>query len=229
MITDPPVLRIRRHVPRPSAELVEAFRGASTGHLVDAMGGMGALHAEVKPLEGVKAEFCGVALTCDAGPADNLALFGALAHALPGDVILTSTRDHRGCAVLGDLLAGMAKNRGVAAIVTDGLARDLAGLEAVGLPIHCRGVSANSPSRCGPGTVGEPIVIAGVAAASGDIVVGDRDGVVVVPFTIAAEVAARLGSIRAAEAALEAKVRGGLTLLDSVQALLASDRVLFLD
>ncbi len=229
MIADPPVLRIRRHFARPSVEIVEAFRGASTGHLVDAMGGAGALDFEVKPLAGARAEFCGTVLTCDAGPADNLALFGALAQARPGDVILASTRDHRGCAVLGDLLAGMAKNRGVAAIVTDGLARDLAGLEVVGLPIHCRGVSANSPSRCGPGTVGGPIVIAGVAVASGDIAVGDRDGVVVVPLRIAAEVVARLAGIRAAEAELEARVKAGLTCLDSVEALLASDRVAFVD
>jgi 4-hydroxy-4-methyl-2-oxoglutarate aldolase len=229
MIVDPPVLRIRRHFPRPSAQLVEAFRGASTGHLVDAMGGAGALDAEVKPLAGVEAEFCGTALTCDAGPADNLALFGALAQSRPGDVILAATRAHRGCAVLGDLLAGMAKNAGVAAIVTDGLARDLAGLESVGLPVQCKGVSANSPSRCGPGTVGEPIVIAGVLAAAGDIVVGDRDGVVIVPLAIAAEVAARLAGIRAAETQLEARVKGGLKGLDSVQALLASDRVVFVD
>jgi len=229
VITDPPALRIRRHFVRPPAELVAAFLGASTGHLVDAMGGAGAMDAEVKPLERNRAEFCGVVLTCDAGPGDNLALFGALAQAEPGDVILAATRDHRGCAVLGDLLAGMAKNRGVAAIVTDGLARDVVGLEAVRLPIHCRGVSANSPSRCGPGTVGRSIVIAGVAAASGDIVVGDRDGVVVVPAGIAVEVASKLPAVRAEEAALEARVKGGLQMLDAVTAMLASDRVEYED
>lgn len=225
MITDPPVLRIRRHFSRPAAELVAAFVGASTGHVVDAMGGKGALEARVKPVHGVKPDFSGVALTCDAGPGDNLALFGALDCALPGDVIVAATGNHGDAAVLGDLLAGMAQNRGVAAIVTDGVVRDTAGLAAVGLPVHARGVSPNSPSRCGPGVVGLPIVIAGVAVAPGDIVVGDADGVVVVPGALAAEVAAKLFAIREAEAALEAKVKAGLRMLDGVAALLKSDRV----
>jgi 4-hydroxy-4-methyl-2-oxoglutarate aldolase len=229
VIVDPPVLRVRRHFDRPPAEHVAAFQGASTGHVVDASGGKGALDALVKPIAGVKPGFCGVAITCDPGPADNLAVFGALALARPGDVILVATGGHRGAAVLGDLLAGMARNCGVVAIVTDGMARDVAGLAAVGLPIFAAGVSPNSPSRCGPGVVGMPIVIGGVAVESGDIVVGDADGVVVVPRRRAAEIIARLGQVRAAEAALEAEVEAGLRMLDGVAALLASDRVEYLD
>ena len=75
----------------------------------------------------------------------------------------------------------VARNRGVAALVTDGLVRDLDDLETVGVPTFAMGVTPNSPQRRGPGSVGLPIVCGGVAVASGDIVVGDRDGVVVVP------------------------------------------------
>jgi 4-hydroxy-4-methyl-2-oxoglutarate aldolase len=205
--------------------LVANFVGAPTGNLVDAMGGGGALGASVKPLAGAPATILGVALVCDAGPGDNLALFAALEFASPGDVIVVATREYRGAAVLGDLLAGMARNGGVAGIVTDGLVRDVAGLARVGLPVYCAGVSPNSPSRCGPGVVGEPIVIAGLAVACGDIVVGDGDGVVVVPRAAAAGVAAKLSDIRAAEAALEARIEAGLRNLDSVKLLLGSDRV----
>ena len=75
----------------------------------------------------------------------------------------------------------VARNRGVAGFVTDGLVRDLDDLETVGLPIFAMGVTPNSPQRRGPGSVGLPIVCGGVSIATGDIVVGDRDGVVVVP------------------------------------------------
>lgn len=224
MITDPPILRIRRNFERPSPETVAALRGAATGHLVDAMGGAGALDWRIKPL-GDAAPFCGVAITCDAGPADNLAVFGALEAAKPGDVIIVATTGHRAAGVIGDLVAGMARNCGVVAFVTDGTVRDAAGLQAVGLPIYCIGVSPNSPARNGPGTVGLPIVVGDVAVAPGDILVGDADGVVVVPRQMAEKVAMQLAVVRANEAALEAKVKAGLRLPDFAATFLKSGRI----
>jgi 4-hydroxy-4-methyl-2-oxoglutarate aldolase len=225
MITDPPILKIKRCFERPSPEAVAALQGVATGHLVDAMGGSGALDWHVKPLDSTMQSFCGVAMTCDAGPADNLAVFGALDAAKPGDVIVVATHGHRAAAVIGDLVVGMAKNCGVLAIVTEGTVRDAAGILAVGLPVYAAGISPNSPARNGPGTVGLPIIMGGVAVAPGDIVVGDRDGVVVVPRQVATIVAAKLVGVRAAEAALEAKVKAGLRLPDFVAGLLKSDRV----
>ena len=218
MITDPSILRIRRNFLRPSPEIIAALTGAATGHLVDSMDGSGAL-GEATP------GFCGIAITCDAGPADNLAVFGALEAAKPGDVIIAATGGHLMAAVIGDLLVGMARNCGVAAIVTEGTVRDVAGILAVGLPVYCAGVSPNSPARNGPGTVGLPIVVGGVAVESGDILVGDRDGVVVIPRQMGAKVAAKLVEVRAAEAALEAKVKAGLSIPDFVTALLKSNRI----
>ena len=89
--------------------------------------------------------------------------------------------------MIGDLLLGMMKNRGVVAFVTDGFVRDIPGLRAVGLPCFAAGVTPNSPVRSGPGTVGLPTVVGGVAVGPGDIVVGDQDGVVVVPFAASAK------------------------------------------
>lgn len=225
MITDPPILKIRRTFPRPSPEIVAALTGAATGHLVDAMGGSGALDWRIKPLGDAIANFCGIAITCDAGPADNLAVFGALDVSQPGDVIIAATAGHLAAAVIGDLVVGMARNCGLVAIVTEGTVRDAAGIVAVGLPVFCAGISPNSPSRNGPGTVGLPIIVGGVAVASGDIVVGDRDGVVVVPRLLAAQVIAKLADVRVAEAALEAKVKAGLRLPDFAERLLKSGRV----
>lgn len=229
MIKDPPILRIRRDFPRPSTELVRAFTGAMTGHVVDAQGGSGALDWRIKPLGNRPQSFFGVAITCDCGPADNLALFAALDVVKPGDVIMAATGGHLGCAVTGDLLAGMAKNCGAAAMVTDGAVRDIPGLLDVGLPVYCAGVTANSPVRNGPGTVGLPIIIGSVAVASGDIVVGDADGVVVIPLHHAADVARQLATVRSAEASLEAKVKTGLRIPDFIAQLLSSERVEYLD
>ncbi len=225
MIKDPPVLRIRRHFPRPAAELVIALTGASTGHLVDCMGGSGALDWRIKPLSAPVSGICGVAVTCDAGPGDNLALFAALDVAKPGDVVIVSAQGHLGAAILGDLLAGMARNCGIAAIVLDGSVRDVAGILATGLPVYCAGVTPNSGVRNGPGAVGLPIVIGGVAISPGDIVVGDGDGVVIVPRTIATDVVRMLVDVRKAEAALEAQVKAGLRLPEFVTSILSSGRV----
>jgi 4-hydroxy-4-methyl-2-oxoglutarate aldolase len=119
----------------------------------------------------------------------------------------------------------MARNRGVRGLVTDGLVRDVAGIAAVGLPVYCAGITANSPVRNGPGTVGQPVVLGGVAIASGDLVIGDYDGIVIVPRGEIAAVLNKLPDIRTAEAALEAKVKAGLEIPDFVQAILDSDRV----
>jgi 4-hydroxy-4-methyl-2-oxoglutarate aldolase len=116
------------------------------------------------------------------------------------------------------------KNRGVVAFVTDGYVRDAAGIRAVGLSCYAAGVSPNSPAKNGPGTVGLPIVVGGVAVQPGDIVAGDEDGVVVVPQARIADVIARLAAVRAAEAKLEARVKAGLQIPDFLQALIDGKR-----
>jgi 4-hydroxy-4-methyl-2-oxoglutarate aldolase len=226
MIKDPPLLTIRRNFARPSAADVAAFAGVPTGYVVDALGGRGALDYRIKPLLPATSVLVGVAVTCDCGPADNLALFGALEAARAGDVLVAATDGFTATALVGDLFMGMARNRGIKGLVTDGLARDLAGIQGVGLPIYAAGVTPNSPARNGPGTVGLPVVLGGVTVESGDIVIGDGDGVVVVRRNATAAVIRKLAEVRAAEAALEAKVKGGLEVPDFIKSVLASDRVM---
>jgi 4-hydroxy-4-methyl-2-oxoglutarate aldolase len=225
MIKDPPLLTIRRNFPRPTPEDVAAFAGVPTGYAVDAMGGRGALDHRIKPLAPATSVMVGVAVTCHSGPADNLALFAALAIAQPGDILIAATDGFTATSVTGDLLVGMAKNRGMRGLVTDGLVRDVAGIVPVGLPVYCAGITPNSPVRNGPGTVGQPVVMGGVAIESGDLVIGDNDGIVVIPRGQVSAVLKRLPDIRAAEAALEAKVKAGLEIPDFIQAILASDLV----
>lgn len=209
MIDEAPRIQ-QRPVARPAASLVDALRGTPTGFIVDAMGGKGALDFRIKPAIADQAACCGAALTCDAGPADNLALVAALQSVQPGDVLVAATGNYTGCAVTGDLVLGMARNSGAVGFVTDGCVRDLPGIRTVGLPCFCVGITPNSPARSGPGTVGFPVTIAGHPVASGDVIVADQDGVVVVPQAQLEDVIARLPAIRAAEAAMDQDVRDGL-------------------
>jgi 4-hydroxy-4-methyl-2-oxoglutarate aldolase len=212
LIEDAPKIRVAKELRRPRPDQLAALRGVPTGFVVDALGGSGGLDYRIKPVVSGQAAFCGAALTCDAGPADNLAVFAALRLLQPGDALVAATGGHAGCAVAGDLLLGMARNCGAVAFVTDGCVRDIPGLREVGLPCFALGVTPNSPAREGPGTVGFPVVLGGAAIATGDILVGDQDGVVVVPFERIDEVLARLDVVRAAEAELDAKVKAGLRL-----------------
>jgi 4-hydroxy-4-methyl-2-oxoglutarate aldolase len=223
MIEDAPLLQVRRGFARPTREQIEALRGLQTGFVVDAMNGRGGLDGRIKPITEARV-FCGVALPCYAGAADNLAAFGALSIAQPGDVIVCATDSDSATAVTGDLLLGMMKNTGVIAFVTDGFVRDLRGLRSVGLPCYAAGLTPNSPARNGPGTVGLPIVVGGVAVSAGDIVLGDEDGVVIVPAARIEETIARLPAVRAAEADLDAKVKAGLGIPAFIQQLIDSGR-----
>lgn len=228
MIDDIPLLTIRRRFARPSADQVRAFAGLPTGFVADALlaargGGRAALDGRVKPIA-ESGPFCGVVVPCEAGPADNLAVFGALEIAEPGDVVVAATDCFAEAAIIGDLLLGMLRNKGAVAFVTDGFVRDIVGLRAVGLPCYAAGVTPNSPAKSGPGTVGLPIQVGGVAVGPGDIAVGDEDGVVVVPHALIAATIDRLPAIKAAEAALEARVKGGLKRPDFMAALTESGR-----
>lgn len=229
MLKDPPVLTIHRSFKRPSRELVAKLKGAQTGHIVDALQGRGALDHHIKPVDPKCASFVGPALTCDCGANDNLAIMAALVLGEPGDVIIAACDGFAATAGVGDNLAMMARNKGFAAVVTDGMARDSEGIVAAGLPVFARGITPNSCVRSGPGKVGSGIVCGGVAVQAGDVVLGDRDGVVVIPQSELETVVSRLAEIRHMEEETQARIRAGMTHLDSVAQLLESDKVAFVD
>jgi 4-hydroxy-4-methyl-2-oxoglutarate aldolase len=229
MIQDPPLLTVRKSFARPSAAKVAKLAGAQTGHIVDALEGRGALDHRIKPIDEKRAQFVGVAFTCETGPSDNLAIMAAIALAKPGDVVVAASDGFDQTAVVGDNVCLMGKNAGLAAIVIDGMARDQDGIIEAGLPCFARGITPNSCVRSGPGRVGFPVVAGGVAVTSGDILVGDRDGVVVVPQDLLDMVLARLGEIRDAEQKVQAKIRSGVTKLDVITEILASERVRYVE
>jgi 4-hydroxy-4-methyl-2-oxoglutarate aldolase len=208
MIGDPVALRIRRDIARPSKALLRRFAGAQTSFVADAQQGWNCLHHSVKPLR-TRDRFVGSAVTASGGPRDNLAAMAMLDVARPGDVLVIATGADESGAVVGDHWAAVAKGKGVVAVVTDGLVRDRAGIEKLGPPTFCRGISPNAGYRNGPGEVNATVSMAGVSVSPGDILIGDADGVVVVPLQRAEAVAKALQAVKRAERATEKRVLSG--------------------
>jgi 4-hydroxy-4-methyl-2-oxoglutarate aldolase len=209
-MAEPPDLTIRRNFPRPTIDQVAHFAGAASGHVADALGRRGALDHRIRCLTRASA-FTGVALTVRTRERDNLAPWAAIKFARPGDVIVVETGSTVEASVLGDVLVGIARNQGVVALVTDGLARDVAGMNAVGIPVFARGVTPNSPHKTGPGWIGLPIALGGQPIDAGDVLVGDSDGVVVVPRLQLDAIARELDVVRRKEVAMDERVRSGAT------------------
>ena len=208
MIGDPTKLVIRTTFPRLAAAELAPFRERSTSFVVDAMNGRGGLHHTIKPLD-PDSRVVGCALTARAGARDNLAALAALDLIQPGDVVVISTQGFEGTATLGDNMARITQLRGALGVVTDGMVRDAAEIIALGLPVFCRGVTPNSAFPSGPGEVGLPLAMGEVTIESGDIIVGDRDGVVVVPRVQLAAVTARLELVAAKEAEMHSLLAAG--------------------
>ncbi len=227
-MAEPVPLTIRRNWTRPSQDVLEAFRGIPTGFVVDALGRFAAIDHRIKAVWDGPA-FVGSALPVWSTARDNLAPYAALKYAQPGDVAMIATGEYDKASVIGDLVVGMMRNVGIVAAVTDGLVRDIPGIREVGIPVYARGVSPNSPFKHGPGTIGLPISIGGVAVEAGDIVVGDSDGVVVVPSWRVDEAVRELAAVRAKEADMDAFVRGGGTFPAWLDGALSGERVHYVD
>ncbi|WP_394689393.1 RraA family protein [Hoeflea sp.] len=232
MIEEPPKLQIRKTIRRPSAAQIEAFRGIPTGFLCDAMEGQGALCSTIQPIGGgrdLPTHAHGPAVVAENGPAEILATMGAVHVSQPGDIIVSAVHGHKNCSAAGDRFCGIMKNRGVAAFVTDGQMRDYPGIVAAGLPAWCAGLSPNSPYSNGPAKVGFGAVVGGRYIETGDMIVADIDGVVVVPFARIDAVIAQLAAIQELETALDAKVQAGLREMPAIEAMLADGTAKLVD
>lgn len=203
-----PAFRVHTGTPRPDPKLLDRFVGVPTGNLCDAMDRFGALDHAIRPLDPAR-RLCGPALTVRTRPGDNLVLYKALEVVQPGYVLVVATYDHVTGSTFGDLVALIAKKKGAAGIVSDGLCRDAAGIRALGLPVFVRGTSPSSPFKEGPGEINAPISCGGVAVHPGDVVVGDEDGVVVVPYRDLEAVAGRLEGIARKEEKIRADIEAG--------------------
>jgi len=172
--------RIFTDLPRPEAALVERFKGLASPNLADAMGRFHFMDPGIRMRTGLP--LCGPAVTVMARPADNLMVHKAMEIAVPGDVIVVDTSGNTASAVFGELMGNSAVAVRLGGLVVDGAVRDVAGLAALGLPVFSRRVSPGGCDKDGPGEINVPIACGNTVVMPGDIIVGDQDGVVVVPL-----------------------------------------------
>ncbi|WP_175943149.1 RraA family protein [Caballeronia sp. BCC1704] len=171
---------IIRDIERVSPELVQAAAKFQAAILADVAGRRGTVHGRVKPLS-PKMKVAGPAITVEVRQGDNLAIHAALAVAKPGDVIVVDGKGDVSCALLGEIMATQAKVSGIAGIVIDAAVRDAHELASGDYPIFSAGLNPCGPTKSVAGLVNHPISAGGTAVNPGDLVVGDADGVVVIP------------------------------------------------
>lgn len=184
--------------PRADAEILDRLAQLPSANIGDAMDRMGVLDSRIQSVW-PGARLLGSALTVWTRPGDNLYVLKALDLASPGDVIAINGHGDESRALIGEMIGGRAKARGIAGFVIDGAIRDASGLAAYGMPVFARAATPAGPYKNGPGRIASTIALGGVAVAPGDILVGDDDGVAVVPLHEAAQIVEAAEEIRAVE------------------------------
>lgn len=175
-------LRIYRRIRRPDAEAASRLREAGVGDICDAMRGMGVMDAAITAVYAPMPRIFGPAITVDLAPGDGMMLRAAVEVAEPGDVIIANAHGVTARAILGGSVGMHMVHRGVQGLVVDGAVRDVREFQALGLPVMARAVTPRSgTSAAGYGEVNIPVACGGVVVHPGDLVIGDGEGLVVVP------------------------------------------------
>lgn len=205
-----PALTTRLDVARLPAELIAQAAQLPTATLHEAGRKIGALPSAIKPVA-PQFRFAGSALTVHSPGGDNLWLHRALELARPGDVMVVYANGAHEHGYWGEIMTTMAQVRGLAGLVIDGCVRDGVLLAEIGLPVFARGLCIQGTGKDfgAIGWINHPVTIGQVVVHAGDLVVGDSDGVVVIPQAQAAEVVAASLQREADEAAILQRLRRG--------------------
>jgi 4-hydroxy-4-methyl-2-oxoglutarate aldolase len=186
---------------------------AESALLHEALGKRGALAHTIRPIApGLR--LLGRALTIKGAPGDNLMLHVAISRARPGDVLVAAVENFTEGGLWGEIATVAAQMRGVVGLVTDGAVRDTSTVTKLGFPVFSQGISIKGTTKRQRGTIDQPVCLAGVWVHSGDAVVGDDDGVVVVPAAEIEATAKRAREIRSREAIWLDQLREGASTLD---------------
>ena len=188
-----PGFRVGYEIERPDPETVAGLSEFDTPDVSDLMNRLYTMVPAIRNFTDEGLRILGPACTVKVYPGDYLMVHKSLDIVQPGDVIVIDAGSSMLNGVLGDLISTKARHRGVAGFVVDGLIRDLPEIRALrDFPVFARGVSPIGPLHRGPGEINFPICAGGIVVHPGDIIVGDANGVVVVPQGVAEELLGRL-------------------------------------
>lgn len=187
--------------PAPSEELLTRLRALASSLVSDVFGRWAGAPG-LLPLTGLRPGevVVGPALTVRTRPGDNLVVHKALDLARPGEVVVVAAGGQTDRAILGGLMGQYAQSRGITALVVDGAVRDRTVLDDMAPPVFAAGLSHLGPYKDGPGELRGPVSIAGLTVSDGDLIIGDEDGIAVIPRRQADRI------VRAAEQKLAAEV-----------------------
>lgn len=169
------------------ANFAEAFKGIPTGNICDSNDRLGAMDPEIQALDR-KMTLVGTALTVACPAGDNITIHKAVLQAKPGDVLVINCGGYRNAGVFGEMLAIACRARGIVGVVIDGACRDKNDIIEMGFPMFVRGTCPNGTTKDTCGATNVPMPCGGMMVNPGDLIVGDCDGVVVLPAAKADEV-----------------------------------------
>ena len=206
---------IRTEIERPDSAVVDAARALPAATLHEAGGRIGVMPAAIKPVA-PSFRICGPAVTVHSPAGDNLWLHRAIYIAQPGDVLVVSVSGGHDFGYWGEIMSCAAKTRGLAGLVIDGCVRDGGILVDFGLPVFARGLSIRGTGKDhgARGWVNFPTLFDNLTVHPGDLIVGDSDGVVVIPRERAGEVVAAAAQRETKEAAVLERIRAGERTLE---------------
>ncbi|KOC90290.1 diguanylate cyclase [Winslowiella iniecta] len=167
--------------PRVSDEQIARARKYQVAILSDVAGRRGTMNSRIQALHS-EMSICGPAFTVEVRPGDNLMFHVALAIAKPGDIIVVDGKADATCALFGDLMVTQAEAAKLGGFVVDAASRDTASLASGNFPVFAAGTNPCGPTKGLAGRLSIPVSVGGIAVNPGDLVVGDIDGVVVIPL-----------------------------------------------
>lgn len=199
--------------PRPDAALVEKLGTFGTATIHEAAGQIGALPGSIKPVsKGMK--LCGPVYPLECLSRTNINLHEAIYQAEPGDILVCAVDQYPDAGYWGDILTCAAQERGIKGLVIDACVRDADDIDDLEFPIFARGLNILGTGKMRGGSIGAPIIIGNVEILPGDVVVGDRDGVVVVPADRLQEIIYACEEREEKEAAVRARLMNGESSLE---------------
>lgn len=210
----------RMHKPksrRLPANLLRAWHGIPAAVAADVLGGRGHADPAIRPLRpfATPPRLVGSAITAWCTPADYGPVHHAIAVAEAGDVIVVAAGGRSDAAMIGELLSGAARRKGIAGVVVDGAVRDVGTLASwPDFFVFSRWVTPRGPSAMEHGSVNDTVVFGGISVTPFDIVIGDDDGLVFVPHALAREALKPCQARLAAEAGWEAELAKGRSTID---------------
>lgn len=194
---------------RVSAEIVAKFRDIPAAVIGDCMSRLSAGGARIRPMHARGAVLAGPAYTVRTRPGDNLFVHKGIDSAAPGDVVVVDAGGELTNSIMGEMMLTHCETRGLAGVVIDGAIRDSAHVGQHSFPVFAAGISHRGPYQTGPGELNVPISVGGMVVEPGDLIIGDADGVICIPFAMTEAVHAEAAKRLAGENAQRQRVRNG--------------------